>query len=406
MPRRATTIPDLLAALAGVTIILVLVLSTFAGAQTRAQETTSSANLRTIGAAHTVYAADWNGRQVTWIDDEITSYGRGCAAFERYENENGFLHPPVSLGWGQEFAGRYRLFAYRTSHCPNAYTAAPTNFGGLLEFFGSSRLMNSTQFNQYVGGRWYDPTFYAPKDTLIIDAIDAGGCFDVPDGFCTTAEICPEVGDHPAWTSYMLSPAAMFDPEVMARNDLEDPDFNGWRDPWDLPNGFRSPALTDAAYPSLKTHVLEHQWLQNNPKELCNPSFIGTYPRDDECCEPFYFNHAWQSSPVTLFYDGHVGNVSVLDAVADDEQVREQNNGDFGLWSKDTPWGDDGYLIEYGYCNDCETSFHVLTTDGIRGRDVLQHGAPRPRPARGTSLGGRADRHQRVPVEGLRRLRD
>ena len=34
-------------------------------------------------------------------------------------------------------------------------------------------------------------------------------------------------------------------------------------------------------------------------------------------------SHAWESSPMTLFYDGHIGQVSVFDAVTDDEQVRE-----------------------------------------------------------------------------------
>ena len=42
----------------------------------------------------------------------------------------------------------------------------------------------------------------------------------------------------------------------------------------------------------------------------------------------------------------------------------------YGLWSRDTYLGEDGYFIDYGY-DQAATSFHILTTDGIRGRDVV-----------------------------------
>ncbi len=41
-----------------------------------------------------------------------------------------------------------------------------------------------------------------------------------------------------------------------------------------------------------------------------------------------------------------------------------------GLWSRDTPFQEDGYFIADGY-DFAETSFHILTTEGIRGRDIL-----------------------------------
>ena len=41
-----------------------------------------------------------------------------------------------------------------------------------------------------------------------------------------------------------------------------------------------------------------------------------------------------------------------------------------GLWSRDTPFGADGYFIDDGY-DFAATSFHILTTDGIRGRDKI-----------------------------------
>ena len=136
--------------------------------------------------------------------------------------------------------------------------------------------------------------------------------------------------------------------------------------------GCNPPSYSQALYPALKTHMLEHHWLQGKMAE-CNPGFepgsygIGT----DGGCEPYYFNHAWESSPVTLFYDGHVENIGVRNTMRADGRMRQQTGHEnWGLWSKDTDLGADGYLIEYGY-DQADTSFHILTTDGIRGRDIL-----------------------------------
>ncbi len=145
-----------------------------------------------------------------------------------------------------------------------------------------------------------------------------------------------------------------------------DPSFNGWVDPWEMPGAFRSPTFARTLYPSLKTHVLEHHWLQNT-RASCNP---GLSTPGNILCEPYFFNHGRESSPATLFYDGHVETVGVRQAMRADEQMRVQTrNEDWGLWSRDTVWGADGYLVDYGY-DQAATSFHVLTTDGIRGRDV------------------------------------
>ena len=85
-------------------------------------------------------------------------------------------------------------------------------------------------------------------------------------------------------------------------------------------------------------------------------------------CEPYYFNHGTNSQPVTLFYDGHIELVSVIGAMLDDS--RHDNQAGYGLWSRDTSFGDDGYLIDSGY-DFADTSFHILTTEGARGRDIL-----------------------------------
>ena len=142
-------------------------------------------------------------------------------------------------------------------------------------------------------------------------------------------------------------------------------ELRGWQDPWTLPSAFRCPSMSQIRYPDLKTHMLEHPWLQN-VEVHCNPAFDPTYT--DLACEPYYFNHALTSQPVTLFYDLHISLVGAHEAMLADR--RHERQAGYGLWSRDTPFGTDGYLIEVGY-DFAETSFHILTTDGARGRDIL-----------------------------------
>ena len=56
------------------------------------------------------------------------------------------------------------------------------------------------------------------------------------------------------------------------------------------------------------------------------------------------------------------------EAEAADRRINRQSG--HGLWSRDTPFGTDGYFIPEGY-DFSSTSFHILTTEGIRGRDTV-----------------------------------
>ena len=71
---------------------------------------------------------------------------------------------------------------------------------------------------------------------------------------------------------------------------------------------------------------------------------------------------------MTLFFDGHLASIEVREAQRADG--RHQVQAGYGLWSRDTPFGEDGYYSEYGY-DFATTSFHILTTNGIRGRDTM-----------------------------------
>lgn len=48
----------------------------------------------------------------------------------------------------------------------------------------------------------------------------------------------------------------------------------------------------------------------------------------------------------------------------------EQSGGDVGtgLWHDGTPFETFGYMHQFAYETQAATSFHILTTDGIRGR--------------------------------------
>ncbi|MHC5112835.1 MAG: type II secretion system protein [Planctomycetota bacterium] len=365
--RPAFTIIELLVVISIIAALIALIMPAVAGARDTARLTLSTSNLRNLAVANASYAAQFADRQFTLVDDGISRYGTGVTAFDEFRRSTGRAHPPAVVGWGYRYNdpnADYVLFGYATHdsqvgafESANAGMLLPINFAGAMKYFGSFRMANVQQFSQFMSGRFYDPVFYAPKDRVAMDAITTGGfeggnCFDVPGEYCDRPPT--DHGDVPVWSSYCFSPAAMLNPYVMARH--------GWRDPWTVDGGFRSPAMSQAAYPSLKTHMLEHAWLQNRRAE-CNPAFVGA---NADGCEPYYFNHSWRSTPATLFYDGHVSITGVQDAMAADSSIRKQ--GGTGLWLRDTSWRRDGYLTRAGY-DQAETSYHILTSDGIRGRD-------------------------------------
>ena len=80
---------------------------------------------------------------------------------------------------------------------------------------------------------------------------------------------------------------------------------------------------------------------------------------------------------MTVFYDGHIEGCGVRDAMDSCKRVATQRGG-VGLWSKDVPgvggvyddWGTGGYFSTYAW-DYASTSFHILTTEGIKGRDIV-----------------------------------
>ena len=170
------TIIELLVVVSIIALLIGILLPAIGKARDQAKLTQSKANLKNLSAAHATYAAEWNDRQITFIDDNLSRYGGNQqAAFEEYVNQNGSDHPPMLLGRRDG-----AIWAYWMSHEGNWGLPQPIVFEGAANQvgFGSFRMPNCSQFNKYVSGRYYDPVFYAPKDKAAWTAVEA--CLDDP----------------------------------------------------------------------------------------------------------------------------------------------------------------------------------------------------------------------------------
>ncbi len=375
--RSGFTIIELLVVVSIIALLVGILLPAIGKAREQAQLTRSQANMKQLATAAATYGAEWNDRQLTLITDNFSQYGTsGPAAITNYKTKVGAAHPPVLLGWGNTPTGpgTWGYWMPGTPGIPdnngNWIVAAPCNYITGQPSFGAFRMTNCQQFSTYINGRYYDPVFYAPKDTAVMAVVE--DFFNYPDEFVGVAPPLPAQGVT-YYSSYIFSPAAMYSPDVLSLNETNNKYFTN---PFELRGGFRSPAYSQAQYPDLKTHIIEHHWLQNR-KKVCSDAFTdGPY----NGCQPYFYNGSRDSAPVCLFYDGHIENVGQRDAMDSNARVVVQNGGALnnsndGLWSIDTGWGgsyalgsDDGYYMDTAV-DSSATSYHVLTIDGIRGRD-------------------------------------
>ena len=205
------------------------------------------------GTAHAAYAADWNDRQFTVVRDDLGAFGGDCRIYRAAAGP----HPPLVLG--DDCQGVTRGFFFETG-CADFDVVRPINFDGPLAGLGSFRVPNARGFHEYVNGRFFDPTFFAPKDAVVLDVVEP--LLDVDCEYAATG-----IDGLPFASSYVLSPAAMLDPRAFAN-----PSQGGFRSPDALKTGYRSPSVSQATYPAQKTRMIEHHWLQI-PDAPCNPAF-------------------------------------------------------------------------------------------------------------------------------------
>ena len=130
----------------------------------------------TLSVAHVVFAADFKGRQVSYTVDDLSVYG----SVQEYNDAHGCetywdpgCIPAVIAGWGDS-GGNAAIFAYWSNMSQFHWAFIPIGFpdGQGVDGFGNFRLGNSKRLHDYVNGRYYDQTFYAPKDNFSMSEIE------------------------------------------------------------------------------------------------------------------------------------------------------------------------------------------------------------------------------------------
>ncbi len=347
--RRAVAIADTLVALASM-LGLLAILAPSLDRTPPAPIVHSMKNLRTLLGALECYAADWDGRQFTAVPDDLGAVGGTCAA---YYQQFGY-YPPMIAGWSCEG------HLYGAWPCQAAQLTLPMRLDPALPL-GVFRIPQTKGIHDYVGGRFHDPTFYLPQDRKAYAAVQPFLAED--------CEYVAQAGTVPS--SYALSPAAMYHPDVFRA-----PSQGGFQHPDTLADGYKSPAVTQARFPQLKTWMNEHNWLHDPPAD-CNPLYEDPWGGFSGACDPYLFNHGAGAAPMTLFFDGSIAQLLTGQVVEDDALVLKQTGGVDGLWSRDTPFGESGYFGDASF-DGTVVSHHILTTGGILGRDTLRRQSPAP----------------------------
>jgi hypothetical protein len=354
---RGLTLTETLVVVVSLAVLLATILPALGQVWQTAPVTGSWNNLRTLHAAMECYAADWSNRQFTAVPDDLGVVGGDC---EAYADEFG-CYPPLFAGVGCDglnWAAWGSCAPFSSLCASNIVLTRPINLDPEAPY-GVYRIPQMKGIHDYVNGRFHDPTFFAPLDTkAYLAALPA---FDQDCEFVETAGTIP--------SSYALSPAAMYHPDVFRA-----PSEGGFQHPDTFDDGYRSPAVTQAEYAQDKTWMIEHNWLRN-PPAACNPDYEDPFGGFSDLCDPYLFNHGASAAPLALFFDGSVERLRTGAVVVDDARMLKMTGGVDGLWSRDTPFGESGYFGELSF-DGTIVSHHILTTGGIRGRDTLRRAAP------------------------------
>jgi len=393
--RRAFTIIELLVVVSIISLLIAILLPAIGKARDGALITQSFGNLNNMAKANFAYAADFTDRHFTACPDDANAppaFGICATYCSQVACPSQQLLGFDTGGnlWGYWVAGA--LCPQGVGQCGNWPVLFPCAFvapgsGGTgnpnnpyYNSFGSCEMLNTKAFNSYVNNRFYDKVFYAPKDRIGLLACDFG--------IQNEGEYTPNpAGAQIVFSTYFWSPAAMWHHDVLSSSIRECPLAGRPFGSSVGANTSKGPKLGDALYPDQKTMVIEKLWLQNRGKapEL-NNNF--TTPRS------WTFNEAYNSAPACLFFDGHTQLCGINTAINDDRRIQAQNASNNsmcatgkGLWHRGTAMGSNGwYTPGAGYdplvdmpvpgigSGSRSTGFHILTTNGILGRDILKSG--------------------------------
>ena len=354
--KKAFTIIEILVVVAIISILIAILLPALGRARDSALILRSEGNLRNIAVACGSYGADFSDRQYSPAKDDFGLYAGNC---QSYMAQNCITSTSMTLGWDN--TGILWGYYLDGGSCPTSdYNCThwtkywPNTWNVTYGISGYWRLPNVKGFNSYLNNRFYDPIFYAPKDKITQEKI-ASALND-----SSEFNLLPNFTDSVVLSSYAWSPAALWNPEVLSSK--------GYKNPMSLPSAWKTPTQSNCRYPELKTRMIEINWLQNKDAGSVNPAFDGM--------TPYFFNHGYNSSPATLFFDGHISLISNSKAMDSDSRIKMQNQNtnlaEKGLWHRGTPFGENGFYNNLSFDTLVNTSYHVLTTDGILGRDIME----------------------------------
>ena len=354
-------------------------------------ESDALGRIRRLSQAHSSYALDWNDQHVTYIKGDISAFGnspsQAVAAWNTWNAQQGgtpdeldeYWHPSLKLGWGGEQGQCIStdedqvFYAYRqgSNFGGNHLLLQPIGLFNNFSYIGSANLPNVRGLREYVGDKFFSRPFYSPLDTFGQGAIERP--YSIPRALpdCDFEYVSVLNGNStssPVWSSFALSPAAMYNPEVMPQS--------GIRDPWSFDEGFQSPNLSQCRYPSQKT-----EWLQIHPSypdRFCSDSgkWAGGTLRGPYSCTRTNALYSYESPVDTVvpaaFFDGSVLLSLNRQYTRDNSRVKHlQTNKQAKVGLTHQP-----PRVSFGY--DEETlGHHNFTVDGILGRDLLDR-SPAP----------------------------
>ena len=294
--------------------------------------------LAEFGQAHACYANDWNERQWTALPDNAGAFADNCGSYTATDG-----CPRMVLGFGSTGAvwGYFLNCGGLPGNCSTWARLRPMNFSVADRTTGAFRQSNVWGFREYVSKNYYSNEWFSADDPVYAAA---AAQFNSPYEFAFPVAGLP--GGF-AQSSFCLSPAAMLNPGVL-RAKAE----GGFQAPNAFIDSYRSPTVTQCMHPALKSRMTEYGWFRDAPSD------------------GLAFNAGRESAPFTLFFDGSVQATSMAQAELDDAMVRAGNKFGDGLWSDDTTYGIDAWQ-DTKSVDGLRSGFHMLTTGGILGRDLL-----------------------------------
>ena len=386
------TIVELLVVISIIALLVGILVPAVQKARDSAKTTQSKSNIHQVMIALANKQADDNDRHFSPAPDNISRQNTGGiggtleTAIDNYGGSD-----VLGIELGVMHTGNGAAVAYISGGdgvAPFCFGEGETISSSGKPGYGAWRYPNAGQIAAYMNNAPLHPTFFAPKDSIPLAALE--GCDSTSNTFCASTAAQDRWGVTSYYTSnmlgapssYCISPAMMYDPAVYQWDMLQG---KLPQDPMNLPRGFKPPSTSQAKYPSQKTWLMEHNWLQNVDNNECGINWGGTwFMQNGGCwdgCEPEHFNAGRNSEPVTVMADGSTILFKMIDGERDSDVVESgdiYNNQGLGLW--DHPLNGqamgNGNARAGGYYAGYATDWvhfvgHVYTMDGIRGRDKL-----------------------------------